>query len=174
MHPTHRSILARAKDYSAATYLYRFNFDSPAFSLTKKLLVGKNVQGRHCMQYEQKSVILNSPIFSGACHGDDLSYLFRNVLAGVPSRTSNEWKTIDRMCACWTQFARTGNPNNETIAPFLWKPVELVATNTVRVSTYKCLNFAEDISVIDVPELERLHFWDDLYEQNYFDVTGSN
>lgn len=46
VHPTHRSILAREKNNSAATYVYRFNFDSYAFSLTKKIFAGKNAQGK--------------------------------------------------------------------------------------------------------------------------------
>lgn len=43
-HPTHRTILSRANAKSAATYLLRFNFDSP-YSLTKKIFAGRNVPG---------------------------------------------------------------------------------------------------------------------------------
>lgn len=46
VHPTHRSLLARVKSNSAPTYLYRFNFDSYSFSLTKKIFAAKNAQGK--------------------------------------------------------------------------------------------------------------------------------
>lgn len=53
VHPTHRSVLARVKNNSAATYLYRFNYDSYAFSLTKKIFAGKNAQGEHAARRTQ-------------------------------------------------------------------------------------------------------------------------
>lgn len=107
-------------------------------------------------------------ISTGACHADDCSYLFKNLFSHVPHRASPEWKTIEQMCECWTQFARTGNPNNDIIAPVEWKPIVLNEKGDKHV--YKCLNFSNDISFMDMPELERLNFWDDLYKKNNCEV----
>lgn len=105
----------------------------------------------------------------GACHGDDMAYIFKNLIVPVPARTSMEWKTIERMCECWAQFARTGDPNNDIIAPIDWKPVELTGKDADK-RAYKCLNIANDVSFIDVPDLERMHFWDNLYKKNNHDI----
>lgn len=102
----------------------------------------------------------------GVCHADDCSYYFRSVFAGSdPSRNSDEWKTIDRMCETFTTFARTGDPNNDTIAPAQWKPISLDANDTTNVHKYKCLNVSKEVSCIEWPELDRMQFWDRVYKQ---------
>lgn len=173
VHPTHRAILARVNSNSAATYLYRFNFDSYAFSLTKKIFAGKNAEGKlfhtQIAANRRQQINLNCLQFAGACHADDCSYIFKNLFSHVPARNTTEWKTIERMCECWTQFARTGNPNNDVIAPVEWKPIELNEKAADKI-VYKCLNFANDVSLIDAPELERLHFWDDLYKKTNHEI----
>ncbi|XP_055320705.1 esterase B1-like [Sitodiplosis mosellana] len=143
-HPTHRLILARTKSQSAPTYLLRFNFDS-TYSLTKKIFAGRNIPG--------------------VCHADDCSYYFRSVFAGSdPACNSTEWKTMERMTETFTTFARTGDPNNETIAPIQWKPVSLDASDK-NVNKYKCLNISTDVSYIDWPELDRMQYWDHIYKK---------
>lgn len=77
--------------------------------------------------------------------------------------TSDEWKTIERMCESFTAFARTGDPNNEFIDN-QWKPVAL-EINDKNQNKYKCLNIAKEVSFIDWPELDRMQYWDHIYKQ---------
>lgn len=139
----HRAVINRAETSSAPTYLYRFSFSSFTFG-TKKFFVKKKVPG--------------------ACHADDVSYVFKTMISKVPRQSSMEWKTIERMCECFTMFALTGNPNNDVIAPLTWEPIEL-SHNDAGEPVYKCLNINDDISFIETPELERMHFWEKLYNE---------
>lgn len=101
----------------------------------------------------------------GACHADDCSYIFKNILVtGVPAQNTDEWKTIERMCACWTSFARTGNPNNDIIAPVQWEPVAFDSKSNELENIYKCLNIANEVSYVDLPEYDRMQYWDEMYK----------
>lgn len=142
VYPLHRAIMNRVKYSTAPTYVYRFSFSSYTFG-TKKFFVSKKVPG--------------------ACHADDISYVFKTVVSNVPKRSSQEWKTIERMCECLTSFARTGNPNNDVIAPVKWEPVNLSYTSDAE-PIYKCIDINDDVSFMEMPELERLHFWDRLHQ----------
>lgn len=121
----------------APTYVYRFNFDSDTFNHYKIRVCGKGVRG--------------------ACHADDLSYLFRNIFVQSIDLDSPEWLTISRMIAIWTSFAEFSNPNNLLIEPIDWKP--LTSTNE-----YLCLNISNNLSYVELPEKKRMEFWDTLYE----------
>lgn len=86
------------------------------------------------------------------------------VTTGNLAKDSEIWKTIDRMCETFTTFARVGNPNNELTGPIEWKPVTFGSTDQ-KEYTYKCLNISNELSYIDWPEVERMQFWDDIYQQ---------
>lgn len=102
---------------------------------------------------------------TGTCHADDCSYYFRSVFSGSdPAHNSDEWKTMERMTETFTTFARTGDPNNESIAPIQWKPVTL-ETGDRNTNKYMCLNIAKEVSHIDWPELDRMAYWDHIYKK---------
>lgn len=45
----------------------------------------------------------------GACHGDELSYMFHSQLLGfTPKANSVELKMCKIMCKLWSNFAKTG------------------------------------------------------------------
>lgn len=139
-HGLHRTIISRLKDeHIAPTYVYRFNFDSSTFNHYKIRVCGRGVRG--------------------ACHADDLSYLFKNIFVESIELDSVEWLTISRMIGIWTTFAEFGNPNDTLIEPINWKPV-------TSVKEYMCLNISNDLSYIELPEKKRMEFWDSLYEQD--------
>lgn len=100
---------------------------------------------------------------TGVCHADDCSYYFR-MMSGDLAKDSDEWKTMDRMCEILTTFARFGNPNNELIAAIDWQPVTFGSADQKEYS-YKCLNISNELSYIDLPDFERMPFWDEIYEQ---------
>lgn len=85
-------------------------------------------------------------------------------MSKVPKKSSKEWKTIERMCECFTQFARTGNPNHDVIAPVKWEPVQ-VSHNDAGQPVYKCLDIDDEIRFIEMPELDRMYLWDRLYDE---------
>lgn len=78
----------------------------------------------------------------------------------MPSSNTDGWKTIERLCTSFTEFARSGDPNNDTIAPVQWKPVTLDDQKL-----YKCLNMAKEVSFVDMPEHDRMLYWDSIYKQ---------
>lgn len=87
-------------------------------------------------------------------------------LGAVPHRGSREWKIIDRMCETWAQFAKTGDPNNEAIAPVKWEALnENHENKNTPHSSHKCLNIDDEIEFIGVPAHERLLFWDEFYKK---------
>lgn len=81
-----------------------------------------------------------------------------------PAQGTDEWKTIERMCAIFSSFARFGNPNNKCIGLIQWDPVKIDAADNSK-HNYKCLNISSDLSYIEFPDLEQIKFWDRIYEQ---------
>lgn len=75
------------------------------------------------------------------------------------------------MCEIWAAFATSGNPNNDAIAPAQWEPVPTPAIDpeTSEIK-YKCLNISDDVSFVELPEAERMQFWDSIYKKNKFDL----
>lgn len=55
----------------------------------------------------------------------------------------------------WTQFATTGNPGTAKTPG--WLPV------AKGNSTLKCINFNAQNTFIDLPESDRVAFWDNLW-----------
>lgn len=148
------------------TFLYRFAVDSPTQNYYRISRYGASMRG--------------------VCHADEISYLFKNKYVDVPSKGTIELKSIERfvcaicffylfyqhivlilyfLCAqvsVFTSFATTGNPNANLIGADMenvtWKPVESLEL------PFKCLNFDDDLSFIDLPESDRLAIWNKLYE----------
>jgi hypothetical protein len=62
----------------------------------------------------------------------------------------------------FTSFAATGNPNSNLVGAdmenVVWEPVDS------QQPPFKCLNFDENLSYINLPETQRLAIWNELYE----------
>lgn len=62
----------------------------------------------------------------------------------------------------FTSFAATGNPNSNLIGAdmenVVWESVDS------QQPPFKCLNFDEHLSFINLPETERLAVWNELFE----------
>lgn len=56
-----------------------------------------------------------------------------------------------------TSFATSGKPTHPAIAQLNWEPVRGPAP-------FKCLNICEQLSVIELPNTERVQFWESLYD----------
>ncbi|XP_046586903.1 esterase FE4 isoform X3 [Neodiprion lecontei] len=106
----HDLIKIQVRRNEQPTYLYRFSFDN-GFSPLKTLL--------------------NAPHIPGACHGDELAYLFYShglTKFGVepPKAGSKERVLIERLTQMWTDFAKTGIPvpAETELVKISWKPVQ--------------------------------------------------
>lgn len=174
------------------TYLYRFDFDSERFNLMRRLSCGTKVRG--------------------ACHADDLMYVFYNAGVEKPRKDTMEYLTIRRCIYILTQFARIGNPTeiihselnnvaNKMLRRNSRKSIESIVINdktqgreeainenpsvekddahlsvrgreelrkwlpiTKDADILYCLNISDDLKVINLPESEKLKFWDLMYE----------
>ncbi|XP_001360806.2 esterase B1 [Drosophila pseudoobscura] len=136
-HDIHRTLLARSVYAPAtATYLYRFDMDSPHFNHYRNLKCGRKVRG--------------------VCHADDISYMFYGILSSKLDKATPEYLTIERLIAMWTSFAITGDPNCETIAPVKWDPLRPGGPEL-------CLNIADGLEFIPLPESKQFVVWDSFY-----------
>lgn len=98
----------------------------------------------------------------GVSHGDELSYIFSNLLSQRMPKDSREYKTIKRMISFWTQFARSGNPNDEEIpgmATLTWEPLKKSEPKL------NCLNISDDLRLIEWPELPKAKVWASAYDK---------
>nr|XP_013116190.1 unnamed protein product [Stomoxys calcitrans] len=142
--PMHRFLQLRFH-HTAGTpiYLYRFDFDSEEL-------------------YNYFRIMRHGRGVKGVSHGDELTYLFWNLLSKRMPKESRDYKTIDRMVSIWTQFAITGNPNNPNIdgmANVTWDPLKKSD------EVYKCLNISDDLKVIDLPEMSKIKQWESIFSK---------
>lgn len=72
------------------------------------------------------------------------------------------WSFSFLQVSVFTSFATTGNPNSNLIdadmESVVWKSAES------QQPPFKCLNFDEHLSYINLPESERLAIWNELYD----------
>lgn len=94
----------------------------------------------------------------GSCHGDEISYLFSSFLQIKLDPAGLEYKTIQRMVGLWTKFATDGNPNAAIISPLKWEQI------SVKQAPFQCLNIADEVEIIELPETKRNAFWDSMYD----------
>ncbi|XP_068084601.1 esterase B1 isoform X2 [Anabrus simplex] len=101
---------------------------------------------------------INATFLSGACHIDDLGYLFRANMTDVSiSPESPEMKTLRRMVKMWTNFAKTGNPTPELDSDITikWPPYTLANPEYLEISR----NLSTGIDLLK----ERMEFWKGVY-----------
>lgn len=98
--------------------------------------------------------------YRGACHADDIFYLFTTNYHAPPDRDSREFKTIQRMVGIFTSFAITGNPNCEEVPNLTINPCG------GGTDSLKCVNVTENgVTEIELPEMNRLKVWDSVYDE---------
>ncbi|CAH0389067.1 unnamed protein product [Bemisia tabaci] len=101
---------------------------------------------------------------SVVAHGDELGYLFHISVLKKPklSPDAPEFKTIERMTQFWTNFAKRGNPNPDTISPLfpcVWRPMS-------EDGNFRALKIDEKLEELD--SIEVFDFWHPI------DVTLEN
>lgn len=95
----------------------------------------------------------------GACHVEDIFYLFKAEYLQAPIKGSFEHKIVKVMTGTFAEFARNGNPSSVDLGKVTWSPVRESDEDHV-----KCLNIAEVVSFVQLPETERMTLWDEICE----------
>lgn len=140
IYTTLRARLAASK---SPIYFYRF-------SMNTTLNLVKNLNPRTAKR-------------DGASHADDVFYLFKEHSAVSVKPGSLEDLCVDRMVKLWTNFAKYGNPTPK-------KRLDEVVSVEWPVAKKDALSYLEignSLSVGEMPDQERVEFWDKLYEKYY-------
>nr|XP_022900883.1 esterase FE4-like [Onthophagus taurus] len=121
-------------------YFFKFAFDG-------KLNLYKKLQGIN---------------YHGATHADELCYMFKMSKNPPVEENSFEERTIQRMVKLWTNFAKSGNPNNiegeNDLIDVEWKPIEK--------NKLHFLNIGDELTVGVNPDKEGAKFWGEMFTMN--------
>lgn len=100
----------------------------------------------------------------GACHGDDMFYLFKMKFVDLDVEEETEcFKVRNKMCRMWTNFAKGNNPtprNDPELGGVHWEPVQQQKSGFVA----RALDIDREIKMI-TPLGDRMAFWKRLYER---------
>lgn len=127
-------------------FLYEFCYDGE-LNIFKKLLQMQGVPG--------------------ACHFDELFYLFDAKIIGMEvARHSPAWKMRETMCKLWTNFAKYGDPTPDHCNPLSvkWNPVQNVPENADSVDL-DYLRIDEKFEMFKNMEKHRIDFWRGVYKK---------
>ncbi|KAJ8951040.1 hypothetical protein NQ314_007740 [Rhamnusium bicolor] len=95
----------------------------------------------------------------GACHADDLGYLFKNIMTPELKSGSLESKSVRRFVKLWTNFAKYENPTpDEKELGIIWQPVTEETVNFIDIG--------EELTADVNPESERMALWREIYQLN--------
>ncbi|KAJ3645078.1 hypothetical protein Zmor_022765 [Zophobas morio] len=133
------TILSQYSNSKAPTYLFRMSVES-------RLNFLKNI------------LKIEVP---GACHLDDVGYLFKNFSTPKIEPDSLEDISISRFVKLWTNFAKFGNPTpdeNDTLLKTVWKPV----TN----DNLDFLDIGRFLVARRNPYSDRIKFWKQLFAES--------
>ena len=90
----------------------------------------------------------------GSGHGHEIAYMFKNLNKADPNVTENDLKMSDTMATYWTNFAKNGNPNDNTLPH--WP-----AFNESKPST---MYFQQQAKVGPVPDKQALEILDEYFK----------
>ncbi|XP_025406381.1 esterase E4-like isoform X2 [Sipha flava] len=98
----------------------------------------------------------NISSLKGACHADELNYLFYGQLFGfLPKLDSPEFRMCRTMCKLWCNFAKTGNPNSSDLS-FIWN-------NTSTDDPKYLILDGDNTRMVDgLIVSSRTHFWENI------------
>ncbi|VVC34998.1 Hypothetical protein CINCED_3A008558 [Cinara cedri] len=125
-----------------SVYYYEFKFDGN-INVCKNLIFYSRPELRKSLK--------------GACHADELNYLFYGTHFGfAPKDNSPEMRMCKIMSTLWSNFAKTGDPNSPSGLEFTW-------TNTTE-DVPKYLSIDEDNTrmVDGLLYGSRVNFWEEL------------
>nr|AVE15907.1 CarE [Rhopalosiphum maidis] len=125
-------------------YIYEFKFDGELNAIKNWIFATRTVL-RHALK--------------GACHADEIYYLFHNNQSGVvPKPNSPELEMCKTMSKMWSNFAKTGDPNSLNLS-FKW--------NYANASDINYLSIDGDRTQMTQGMINnnRSRFWKDLIKE---------
>lgn len=126
---------------TAATYMYRFNVDSPTMNLFRIKRCGQQCRG--------------------TAHTDDLSYIFRNFLVKtVDDIGENEMVAMNRMVDIIYNFAVKSDPSVD-VGDGVWQPLN---EQMVENGEFEVLDVGQSLTIIELPELKAMQLWSSFYD----------
>ncbi|KAL4141630.1 hypothetical protein QTP88_004237 [Uroleucon formosanum] len=138
----YRSFNNLLKKDGTPIYNYEFKFDGE-LNACKKLLFATR------------------PIFhslKGACHADELNYLFYGQLFGfLPKANTPEYRMCRTMSKLWCNFAKTGNPNSSDLN-FVWY------NTNVDNPKYLSIDGDNTCMVDGLINASSVHFWENIFK----------
>lgn len=145
IHGMYRTALARLyENETNPTYYYRFNWDSQNLNHHRKI----EYCGTNC---------------KGVSHAEDLSFLFRSqYLENADQIGPEDFQVIRWMVNIFYEFALNSDPNIGEGDH--WKALK---KHDVLNGLFKCLNIADELRSIELPEIEAMDFWTSLYADGY-------
>ncbi len=85
----------------------------------------------------------------GAFHSGEIAYAYDNLdKSSVRPWTDADYKLADKMSSYWVNFAKSGNPNGESLPDW----------NSCKSEKDKVMNFDKELKCIDFPYLKELRF----------------
>ncbi|XP_049774677.1 esterase E4-like [Schistocerca cancellata] len=98
--------------------------------------------------------------YKGACHGDDIPYLFRCGLLKPSAPNTVEGRVIARMTKLWTNFAKTGNPTpgGDEIISVSWPAVSADHCQYLEITN-------DGLTIKENLFKERMDFWNALHKK---------
>uniref|UniRef100_W8B8I9 carboxylesterase n=1 Tax=Ceratitis capitata TaxID=7213 RepID=W8B8I9_CERCA len=104
----------------------------------------------------------------GACHADELNYLFQTPRIDSRKFAEKDKLIIKRLSALWTNFARYGNPTPAE-SDFtrdlgcVWTPTNGAAKE--ENISLDCFIIDEECRMLRNPDSERIEFWKEIYQR---------
>lgn len=104
----------------------------------------------------------------GACHADDVFYLFGGILADKVQLDddSRELKIRRTMCKLWANFAKylDPTPDHDNPLPFKWTPVQPQAVGAKQFD-FDYLVFNDEMKMARNLNKDRMDFWRKVYRR---------
>ncbi|XP_050327689.1 esterase B1 [Bactrocera neohumeralis] len=104
----------------------------------------------------------------GACHADELHYLFQTPGIDSTKFAEKDRRNIKRLSVMWTNFARHGNPTpaDSDITKdlgFVWQPLNNVNSKEKADLSLNCLIIDAECRMDRDPDKDRMDFWKEIY-----------
>lgn len=157
-HGIYAIVLARqAHAKSAPTYLYYFDYSSDVLTPIQMLACGKHVE--RMVHADDVLFQYRIPGVNDQLTKDCVEVRLRNIYVSIHIFRCNDNLVVMLILfqnTLLTSFATTGIPTMPaTESRVVWEPVS-------RLGPVKCLNIAEQLSVIDLPHEKRVQFWETI------------
>uniref|UniRef100_A0A034VEM1 carboxylesterase n=1 Tax=Bactrocera dorsalis TaxID=27457 RepID=A0A034VEM1_BACDO len=142
----------------AVEYQAKYKTRSPLYFYRYDYTGGRDLFKRH-MQLE---------FIPGACHADELHYLFQTPGIDSTKFAEKDRRNIKRLSVMWTNFARHGNPtpaesNITKDLGCVWQPINSVNSEEQEDLSLNCLIIDEECRMAHDPDKDRMDFWKGIY-----------